>query len=276
MSLGAISKQESIVSMALVDPMHEALEYVRNADIVHADETSWRECGDRAWLWVAVTDLVTAFLIRPSRGRVVAEELLGDRESGVMISDRYAAYSWIDGAHRQVCWAHLIRDFRRISEAGGEVARVGKGLLRCSKEVFAGWNRVRDGTLTHEEFADAIVRIRKRVRKWLTTGEKCGGPGIAGLCRGILRDERSMWTFVDYPGVEPTNNAAERAIRPAVLLRKSSQGTQSRLGSMFVERLQTVSATLRKQGRNVFEFVYTAINAALNDEPAPSLLPTRR
>jgi transposase len=276
MSLGAISKQESIASMALIAPVSEALEYVRNADIVHADETSWRERGRRSWLWTAVAGLVIAFLIRPSRGRVVALELLGPRESGVTVSDRYGAYSWIEAEHRQLCWAHLIRDFRRIEECGSKAAHIGKRLLECSDELFAAWHRVRDGTLPHEKLASAIDGIPERVRKWLRKGAECKGSGIDGLCRGILREEPSMWTFVKRPGVEPTNNDAERAIRPAVLLRKCSQGTQSFRGNLFVERLQTVSATLRRQGRNVHEYLVAALQASRLNQPAPSLLPIHR
>lgn len=276
MSLGAISKQESIASMALIGPVSEALEYVRNADVVHADETSWRERGQRTWLWAAVTDMVATFLIRPSRGRDVAQELLGQRESGITVSDRYGAYSWIEAEHRQLCWAHLIRDFRRIEESGGKAARVGKRLLECSEELFAAWGQVRDGTLPHEKLAAVTADIPERVRKWLKKGAKCKDSGVDGLCRGILREEPSMWTFVNRPGVEPTNNDAERAIRPAVLLRKCSQGTQSYRGNLFVERLQTVSATLRRQGRNVFEYLVTALQASRLNQPAPSLLPLDR
>jgi transposase len=174
MSLGAISKQESIASMALIAPVSEALEYVRNADIVHVDETSWRERGRRTWLWTAVADLVIALLIRPSRGRVVALELLGPRESGVTVSDRYGAYSWIEAEHRQLCWAHLIRDFRRIEECGSKAAHIGKRLLECSDELFAAWHRVRDGTLHHEELASAIDGIPERVRNWLRKGRVQG------------------------------------------------------------------------------------------------------
>jgi transposase len=276
MSLGAISKQESIASMALIAPVSEALEYVRNADIVHVDETSWRERGRRTWLWTAVADLVIAFLIRPSRGRVVALELLGPRESGVTVSDRYGAYSWIEAEHRQLCWAHLIRDFRRIEECGSKAAHIGKRLLECSDELFAAWHRVRDGTLHHEELASAIDGIPERVRNWLRKGAECKGSGIDGLCRGILREEPSMWTFVHRRGVEPTNNGAERAIRPAVLLRKCSQGTQSFRGNLVVERLQTAAATLRRQGRNVHEYLVAALQASRLNQPAPSLLPIDR
>lgn len=276
MSLGAISKQESIVGRALIEPVRGALDYVQSAKVVHADETSWRECSQKHWLWVAATSLVAAFAIRPSRGKAVAQELLGEKDTQTVVTDRYGSYAWIDGSNRQICWAHLVRDFTWISEGVGDAGRIGNNLLRCSRDLFDAWQRVRDGTQTRQSFADTADDIRKRVRKWLKKGTICDDAGVRSRCNGILKDEPSLWTFASREGVEPTNNAAERAIRPAVLLRRSSQGTQSFRGSLFVERMQTMSVTMRMQGRNVFEYLHDVMRASLTGQAPPSLLPSER
>ena len=111
------------------------------------------------------------------------------------------------------------------------------------------------------------------VGELLRKGTTCSHPGTAGTCRDILKREEALWTFVDVPGVEPTNNLAERQIRPGVLWRKGSFGTQSAAGSRFVERIMTVVSTLKQQGRNVLDYLAEACEAANQGRPAPSLLP---
>ena len=275
-SLGAISKQEALVGSALASPVREAQAFVRAAEVVHADETSWRERSKKHWLWVAVAGNVAAFLIRPSRGKAVAQELLAGDATQTVVTDRFSSYAWVDGDNRQVCWAHLIRDFTWISEGGGDAERIGKNLLRCSRDLFDQWSKVRDGTRARHEFADAVKRIPRRVHRWLEMGTTCGDEGTRSRCRGILRDEQSLWTFLERDGVEPTNNLAERAIRPAVLLRRASLGTQSSRGSRFVERMQTMSSTLRMQGRNVLDYLHQVMTSSLSGEAPPSLLPSER
>lgn len=110
-SLGSIITVEQSVSQTLAEPVREAQEYIREQTVVHSDETSWKQALKRAWLWVAVTPWVTVFLIRLSRGAVVAKELLGEGFAGYLVSDRWSGYNWVELRRRQVCWAHLKRDF---------------------------------------------------------------------------------------------------------------------------------------------------------------------
>jgi transposase len=112
------------------------------------------------------------------------------------------------------------------------------------------------------------------VERLLEAGSTCGTPKTEGVCREILKRHQALWTFVHLEGVEPTNNAAERAIRPGVLWRKGSVGTQSAQGSRFVEAIMTVVATLKQQHRNPLDYLTAACEAALWREAAPSLLPT--
>jgi transposase len=123
-------------------------------------------------------------------------------------------------------------------------------------------------------FLDYARPIRWGVRQALGRGASCAGDKTAATCRSLLDGEEHLWTFLRVQGIEPTNNTAERALRHAVLWRKSSGGTASEWGSRFVERVLSVAATCRQQGRNVLEFLTTCFRAHLVRDPFPSLLPT--
>jgi transposase len=241
--------------------------------VAQVDETGWREANQRAWLWTAVTEAVTVFLIRRSRGSQVAKELLGEAFAGIVVSDRWSGYRWVPIKRHQLCWAHLIRDLRQMAETGGSAAAIGEALGMCARQLFHWWHRVRDGTLQRSSFRVYAAQLRMEIRALLHEGTWCEGPKSAALCRALLQQEPALWTFVRQEGVEPTNNASERALRPVVLWRKSSFGTQSRAGSEFAERLLTIVTTLRQQKRNVLNYVTTACEARLRHRPVPSLLP---
>ena len=272
LSLGAISKIEGTVSETLARPHQATLRAIRRSAVVHSDETSWREANQSAWLWTAVAQGQTAFLIRKGRGSDVAKELIGADFGGTHVSDRWSGYDWIDIEQRQVCWAHLIRDFRKIAESGGLATWIGESLEKQAGELFGYWHRIRDGTMKRSTFRRHARRIRARIRELLEVGARCDAWRAPSLCRGILELESAMWTFVACEGVEPTNNAAERALRPAVIWRKTSLGTQSARGSRFVERLLTCVTTLRQRGRNVLDYLTAANTAALCGEPIPSFV----
>ncbi|MCA1853361.1 MAG: IS66 family transposase, partial [Beggiatoa sp.] len=273
LSLGSIITVEQSVSQTLAEPVREAQEYVREQTVVHSDETSWKQALKRAWLWVAVTPWVTVFLIRLSRGKVVAEELLGEGFAGYLVSDRWSGYSWVELRRRQVCFAHLKRDFQKIADAQGDLARIGQSLLEQTQRLFKLWHRVGEGTLKRASFATYASVIRGEIRALLEQGMVCADAKIAGMCRKILSVEPAMWTFVRVGGVDPTNNDGERSLRHAVLWRKGSYGTQSEDGSRYVERILTVVMTLRQQRRSVLEYLTATCQSALCHESPPSLLP---
>jgi transposase len=274
---GEICALEQASAAALHAPVAEAREYVRQQPSAGMDETGWRENRRRAWLWVAVTAWVTVFAIRLSRGAKVAREMLGDSFDGLLTSDRWSGYHWITLLRRQVCWAHLRREFQAMIDrgtAGGPA--IGKRLLGHSDALFGWWHRVRDSTLSRATFHDYVMRrLRGAFRQDLEAGTRCRCSKTAATCRELLRVEPALWTFVRRAGVEPTNNAAERVLRHAVLWRKSSYGTDSQAGSHFVENILTVVASCRQQGRNVLDYLTRCCEAALAGDPAPSLLPTR-
>src|SRR3989475_7635240 len=273
MSVGTISPLEQATTAAVAAPVEEARSYVHEQEVAHLDETSWRQGGQRAWLWVAVTSWVTVFLVRMSRGGQVARELLGEGFSGIVVTDRYSGYNWYPVRWRQLCWAHLLRDFEAMRGRGGRSEEIGDALLAQAHQMFTWWHRVRQGTLKRSTFRSYMSPLRQEVERLLEAGSHCGVSKTAGTCRDILKRREALWTFVQVEGVEPTNNTAERSIRPGVLWRKGSFGTQSEEGSRFVDSMMTVVATLKQQRRNVLEYLTAAHEAALRGEAAPSLLP---
>jgi transposase len=273
MSVGSISQSEKTTTAVIAEPVQEARDFIEAQRVAHLDETSWREGGKRAWLWVAVTSLVTVFLIRMSRGGQVACELLGESFSGILVTDRYSAYNWYPVRWRQLCWSHLLRDFEAIRDRGGVSEAIGDALLEQAHRMFTWWHRVREGTLARSTFRSYMTPLRREVERLLAAGSQCGVAKTEGMCREILKRREALWTFVQVEGVEPTNNTAERTIRPGVQWRKGSFGTQSADGSRFVESMLTVVATLKQQKRNVLDYLTAAHEAALRGEPTPSLLP---
>jgi transposase len=275
MSVGTVSQLERATTGVLAAPVEEARTDVHEQKVAHLDETSWRQGDKGAWLWVAVTMWVTVFVVRLSRGGQVARELLGEGFAGILVTDRYSAYNWYPVRWRQLCWAHLLRDFEAMRGRSGASEKIGEALLAQAHQMFTWWHRVRAGTLQRSTFRSYMTPLRREVERLLEAGSRCGVSKTEGTCRDILKRREALWTFVQVAGVEPTNNGAERAIRPGVLWRKGSFGTQSAAGSRFVDSMLTVVATLKQQQRSVLEYLTTACEAALRGEAAPSLLPAR-
>ncbi|HBG33917.1 MAG TPA: IS66 family transposase [Holosporales bacterium] len=273
-SLGTVSNAEKIVSKALELPVQEAKDFIPQQDVVHGDETSHAECGQKMWTWAFIAARVAAFVIRPSRGSQVAKDFLGETFQGILNTDRWSAYTWLAAIFRQICWAHLLRDFRKISERRGLSKRLGKDLLELTHEMFSHWNKVRDGTLSRMQFQELMKPIRIHVEDLLTQGTQCKHNKTKGMCKQILKLKQALWTFVDKEGVEPTNNLAEQTLRRIVIWRKTSFGTQSSRGTLYLERIMTVVATCKLQKRNVLDFVTQAIQAHFSNTELPSLLPS--
>ena len=272
-SLGSISRLEAKVAAALEKPVEEAKAYVKEARVAHLDETGWRERLKKAWLWVAVAGQVTVFLVSRSRGGDVARELLGTNFKGHLVTDRWSAYNWVDVSRRQVCWSHLVRDFQGFVDRKGRGSIVGTALLLQCIQMFHMWHRVDDGRLRRVTFKRRMRPIRAEIGRLLREAAAHAESKTAGMAAEILKLEKALFTFVDVKDINPTNNAAEGAIRPAVIYRKLSFGTHSVAGSRFIERMMTVTSTLMQQNRNVLEYLTAAYDAKLKGTLAPSLLP---
>jgi transposase len=272
-STGMISKLERQSASVLEAPYNELATAVHKAEAVNIDETSWRESRRKAWLWATVTRLFTVFTIAKNRSGEIALALLGSKDDQVVGSDRFSTYEWIKASWRQVCWAHLRRDFQAMIDRGGDGEGVGRRLLSLSNRLFRYWHRVRDGTLPWEVFQERMGRLRREVKKALLEGSRCGCAKTAATCFEILKVEEGLWTFARVQGVAPTNNVVERALRHAVIWRRISGGTDSVHGSRFVERMLTVVATCRQQGRNVLDYLTSCFEADRRGQALPSLLP---
>ena len=272
-SLGSIPTLETVVSAALAQPVADAQTYVQHQAAANVDETGWREQTKRAWLWVAATPLVSVFLVLTTRSAKGARQLLGETFRGIVGSDRWAAYNWLDPQRRQLCWAHLKRDFQKLVERGGASQRLGEAFLAQVEQLFRLWQRVRDGTLNRADFQTQVEPIRTQVHALLCEGAALTHEKTRRTCTNLLKLEPALWTFVHCEGVEPTNNHAERCLRRAVLWRRRSFGTQSETGSRFVERVLTTVTTLRQQKRDVLDYLTTACAAAIRGDKPPSLLP---
>lgn len=225
------------------------------------------------WLWVNSTRDVTTFEVLAARSAEAARQVISAEAQGVITTDRYRAYNWLPGRRRQVCWAHLQRDFQAMVERGGESEEIGQALLKQSRRLFSLWHRARDGDLSRGRLAALMKSVRRKVKKLLQAGAGCGQKKTRRTCANILAVECSLWTFLRVEGVEPTNNAAERALRRAVLWRRKSFGTQSAEGSRFVGRVLTAVASLRQQGRDVLEYLAGVCRATLNGEAREGLVP---
>jgi len=273
-STGMIAKLERRSALALTDPCRELAEAVHEAEVVNVDETGWREGGRRAWLWAATTESATVFTIAANRSAEVARGLLGDKEDRTVGSDRFSAYNWIDAASRQLCWSHLRRDFQAMIDRGGIGGKFGVRLLALSDRLFRLRRKARDGLLSEATYQKAMRGLARFVQATLDDGSRCGCARTAGTCSDLLRLEDGLWNFARRPGVEPTNNVSERAVRHAVIWRRISGGTQSASGSRFVERMLTVVATCRRQGRDVLDYLTSAFQAHHAALAIPSLLPS--
>jgi transposase len=266
-SVGMIVKLERVTAEVLEQPVADLAEAVKTAEAANIDETGWRESGRKAWLWVVVTSLGTVFRIVRSRAGAVAAEMLGEEPKPIAISDRFPGYEWIDLGSRQICWAHLRRDFQAMIDRGGDGAEVGRQLLWQSNKLFEAWHKVRGGTIQRSTFLQTVAWLRPMVRLSLERGSGCACAKTAATCGELLRLWDSLWTFTRVEGVEPTNNAAERALRHAVIWRRISGGTDSEAGSRFVERMLSVVATCRLQKRGVLAFLTGCLKAHLSRQP---------
>lgn len=272
MSLGGLSNCEAQLTDVLEQPYNEAAEHVREQDVGHADETGWpRGNKQKGWLWAFCCATAAFFMVHANRSQQAARKLIGGF-AGKLVTDRYNAYNFYT-LIRQICWAHLKRDFKAISEAKGAIGKIGEELHGLAKKILKLRKRVRDGTLQWETFQRRMPELQKRVESLLKAGANFDGK-MGGKCREILKHKKYLWTFVQDQRVEPTNNFAERIVRQGVLWRKSSFGTQSERGARYVERILTVCATCRLQGRSIIEYLRDACRCHSDGIPAPSLVNT--
>lgn len=271
-ALGTVSNLEQEMSDALQAAHAEAQEAVQRAAAKNVDETGWKQAGRKCWLWGAATALAVCFVIAPTRGAAGLAKLLGKKITGIISSDRWSVYGQLKLGLRQLCWAHLKRDFQKLVDRGGAAQEIGQLGLDLVPLIFELWHAFRGGGLSRAQLQRRMGVLRQALREWLELGCACADPKAAAFCANVLAVEPALWTFTRRDGVEPTNNHIERLLRPGVLWRKNAFGCHSEDGCRFVERILTVVQTLRLQKRPAMDFLYQSLRAHRNGCQAPKLI----
>lgn len=271
-SLGTVVTLEQQTAAALASAHDEARDAVRGAPVKNADETSWKQAGAKRWLWTAATATVAYFVIHLQRGARGLKALLGEAITGIVISDRWPGYVSLPLEQRQVCWAHLKRDFQKCSERGGVGKAVGATGLIVVEDLFTLWWDFRQRRIDREALKTKLEPLVEELRVALEQGSGCADSKVVAFCDNLLALYPALWLFAGVEGVDPTNNHAERVLRPGVLWRKNAFGCYSESGCRFVERILTVVQTLRLQKRTVLDFLEASLIAYRRGMPAPALL----
>ena len=274
-SVGAIDNAIMRMSAVLADPWAELRAAVQRAEVVHADETTWRLRGAQQWLWVAASALLACYRIDPSRSQAAAKALLGEDFGGFVVTDRYAGYHFLDVLQQQLCWAHVIRQLVEVSQRPGQAGRRGAKLVALARRVIAAHREFLTEGRDADWLSNELAPLRAQIRDLLGQCARAKHQRTANFAAGLLEEYEALWTFCDVGDlqIDPTNNAAERAVRHAVLMRKLQGGTQSDRGSRWIERIQSVRETCRLQQRPVLAWLTHAATAAHHGQPIPSLLP---
>lgn len=272
-SIGTIQAMADETSAATLDTFREIRCHVRASPTLAVDETGWKLREHTRWVWAAVAPTATYFRIAPSRAGREREALLGRDPPGVITTDRWRAYDGHPLERRQLCWAHLMRNFQGVADAGGAGAALGNtGVAECER-LFSAWRRYSTGELSHAELRLTIKPLRARFRRLLTRGEGSPDRRARALTRDLLRLWPALWTFLGTEGVEPTSNAAERALRKPVIQRKITLGSNSGKGLRFTERMLSISETCRQSQIHLQGYLERAIVSHRRGDPTPRLLP---
>lgn len=269
LSLGSVCARERELSEALAEPYERLKQEVREASVKYVDETGWKRAAQ--WLWVAATMGAVVFLCSHVRTYLVLQRLLGKKLQGWICSDRHGIYGKCPRKRRGLCWAHLKRDFQRLVDRGGPSAEIGLAALAITREVFHRWRWFRRGRIGRSSLQRQLKPLRQQMRQVLERGAASDIRKTAGLCRRLLALQGPMWRFASVEGLEPTNNLAERMLRRAVIWRKKSFGSHSHGGCRFVERMLSVTMTVRQRGGDVLGYLASAVAAHREACPAPAL-----
>jgi transposase len=270
-STGAVDAILTRASQALEQPYTDLLAHVRSAKALNVDETGWRTAGERRALWGAFTARHAFFTVAPDRHEDHAKGLLADTKA-IITSDRWWAYTHLPLARRQLCWAHLRRDFKAHAEGLAAEKQFGETGLELCEHVFWAWE-VFAHTRDRSELKRTVRSLQRQYKPIIRSfaHKRARNKRCRGMARNLLKAWPALWTFAAHNAVEPTNNHAERALRSAVIYRKLSLGSQSEGGELRTSRLLSAHTTCRLQGRSLFAYLSDAITAHARGDPAPLL-----
>lgn len=273
LSVGAVDAICQRAGDALAGPHTQLQDWVLEQDAVHVDETGWRTAGESRALWTLTSPGAAIFQIAEHCTREQLTELIGPYP-GIIVSDRWPGYEHLDPAQRQVCWSHLQRDFRRHSEGLAEQKAFGEHGLALAGRVFKAWRAYHHDHHDRDQLKAEIEAIERELRPLVDHAARKSARTRRHrrFANNLLKVWPALWTFATHPGVEPTNNPAQRALRGPVIHRKLSHGTRSRDGERFAERALSAAATCRLQDRSLFTYLRELITAHTRGDPFPALV----
>lgn len=271
-SLGALCNIHRLASNLLSKPAEEIRQFVLQGKHVNADETSWQTFYEKRWAWIGVGEDAAFLKIDTSRSQKAFSRVFGSFQQ-TLTCDRYGAYN-IHNGNKQTCLAHIARDFEKISMRDGFEKELGKILAKELRQIFILWGEFKDGTHTLQEMQKLMAMPIDTMKYFLELGATLQkiSKKTQRFCKNILKRFSSLWTFLKEEGVEPTNNRAERGLRPLVIMRKLSGSTQSEWGERFRERIFTVTYTLKKRAHNVFKYLNEVFEANILAVAIPSAI----
>jgi transposase len=272
LSTGSVDAICQHASDLLASPYRQLRDWICAQDALHVDETGWRTAGDSRALWAMTAPGGSVFEIAEHCNRGQFDQLIGSF-SGIVVSDRWPGYEHLDADRRQVCWSHLQRDFRRHSEGLAEQRTFGEHGLELTRRVFAAWRAYQHEHHERSRLQAELEPTQTELRALLEdAGRKSKRTRLhRRFANNLLKVWPALWTFATHPGVEPTNNPAERALRAPVIHRKLSHGTRTEDGERFAERALTAAATCRQQHRSLFDFLTELLTAHNRGDPLPAL-----
>jgi transposase len=273
LSTGSVDAICQRASEALAGPHLHLQDWMLDQDAVHVDETGWRTSGEGRALWTLTTSDAAAFVIAEHCNREQFQTLIGTGYPGIVVSDRWNGYEHLDPARRQVCWSHILRDFRRHSEGLAEQKTFGEHGLELAHGVFAAWRAYQHEHHDRQQLQAELEPIQTQLRALLeqASPKSRRTRWHRRFANNLLKVWPALWTFTTIDGIEPTNNPAERALRGPVIYRKLSLGTQSNQGERFAERALSAAATCRMQNRSLFAYLSELLAGHPRGDPFPTL-----
>ncbi len=269
-STGAICNTARRVSNACLPVVGAITQYAASALTLNIDETGWKHKGERRYLWTFVAPGGVLFHISPSRGAKVLREVLGKSFGGVITSDDHSAYaSYQKNGLRQLCWAHIIRKLKALKEdrSSTHAYCFARNMLADIGAIFSCWHSFQKSPKPREQLWVDTEPMRRRMHDFCVIFRYSSDQRVQTRTKRLLDNWQHLFTFLERDGVQPTNNRAERAIRPAVQWRKICFGSQSHIGEQFTERLLTVVRTCQMRGINAFEFLARIVGDTFSSSP---------
>lgn len=270
-SRGWLHESGNGVSEAVAATWEGLREEIQRALVVNMDETGFGR-ADRNWIWVALAARTAFFHFSDTRSFEALKEILPEDFAGVLCTDRYSAYRRLKGAMRQFCWAHLRRELVALSECSKEdVSKLGKKLLADQERMFDLWHAFQDGKIDRQALRMQSAIVMARLKRNLLAAAAMKHRPARNLGTALVENWDKLWTFLRIEGVAPTNNGAERALRPLVIMKRIFQRLPSNGGKRFYERLVSAGMTARIRGVPFFEWLIKAFKANRMGEAPPAL-----